>query len=221
VGTDKVEVRSGERLEIEEMRKGTPIGRAIVPGFLALEYKGDQAAVTKWLQFAWFELTGNIPGVTNRAVFPGNLPSIGGSLRQLTTDNKKPHWFVDSASTADPFYDSSGVAHRSRRSITIFDRPGMLIEKTVPTVFIQAKSKFGVDADSVTFAAHYDSYLVQNNVPAYHVPWAATIMFRHAERTQQKPPVYTIKGPAGPVTTLPDYLRIMLHSAYPSYTNIR
>ena len=221
LGRGKVEVRSGERLEIEEMRKGTPIGRAIVPGYLALEYKGDQAAVTKWLQFAWFELTANIRGVTDRAVFPGSLPSIGGNPRQFTTDISKPQWFIDSANSADPFYDSAGLAHRSRESITIFDRPGMLIERTVPTVFKQAKAKSKVQADSVTFAAHYDSYLIQNNVPAYHVPWVATITFSHRERTQQKPPVYAIEGTAGPVTTLPDYLRTVLHSVYPSYTSIR
>ena len=221
LGRGKVEVRSGERLEIEEMRKGTPIGRAIVPGYLALEYKGDRAAVTRWLQFAWFELTANIPGVHSRAVFPGSLPSIGGNQRQLTTSISKPQWFVDSASTADPFYESAGLAHRSRESITIFDRPGMLIERTVPTVFKQAKAKSKVQADSVTFAAHYDSYLIQNDLPAYHVPWVATITFSHGERTQQKSPVYAIEGTAGPVTMLPEDRRIILHSIYPGYTSIR
>ena len=105
-------------------------------------------------------------------------------------------------------------------SITIFDRPGMLIEKTVPTVFRQAKVKSGVQADSVTFAAHYDSYIMQNNLPAYHVPWVARITFTYSERTQQKPPIYAVEGTAGPVTTLSDYLRGILHSAYSGYASI-
>lgn len=217
-----VKVRSGERLEIEEMQKGVPISRIILPGFLAIEYKGDQAAITNWLQFGWFELTANIPGVANRAVFPGSLPSvIGGSPRPFTTDITNPQWFVDSASANDPFYDSASFAHRSRKSITIFDRPGMLIEKTVPTVFEQAKAKSGVDAESVIFAAHFDSYLVQKNVPIYHVPCVATIKFSYSERHQQKPPEYAVEGSVGSVTMLPEHLRTILHSDYPGHASLR
>jgi len=220
----QIKVRSGERLEIEELENDTPVDRAIVPGFIALEYKGNEVKVagTKWLQFAWFELTANMPGVTKPAVFPGTLPSIiGGSPRPFTTDITKPQWFVDSASANDPFYDSAGFVHRSRKSITIFDRPGMLIEKTVPRVFEQVEKNFSVKADSVTFAAHYQSYLMQNNLPVYHVPWVATIIFSYLERTLQKPPAYVIDGTPGSVTALLEHLRTILHLSYPGYVSIR
>jgi hypothetical protein len=167
----EVEVRSDERLEIEETRKGTPIGRTTVPGFVAIEYKGEQASVSKWLQFAWFELTASIPGVTHRAVFPGSLPPVRGRQRPLTIAPNRPQWIVDSESGTDPYYESVGLVHRSPQSATIFDKPGTLIEKTTKMVFTQAKAKSGVEADSVMFAAHFDSYLIQNNVPVYHVPW--------------------------------------------------
>ncbi len=217
-----VKVRSGEILRIEETQNGTPTGRTQpVPGFLALEYKGGQAAVTKWLQFAWFELTARIPGVTDRAVFPGSLPPVGGRQRLLTTAPTQPQWIVDSESSTDPYYESAGLAHRSPQGITIFDRPGLLIERTVPTVFEQAKAKSGVEADSVTFAAHLDTYLIQNNIPVYHVPWAATIKFTRRDLNLQIPPGYTIEGKAGPVTALPENLRAILHAGFPSYTGIR
>jgi len=202
---------------------GTPTGKsASLPGFLALEYKGTQAGVSKWLQFAWYQITVKVPGVVNPVSFPGTLPSVGGGQRQLTTDATNPQWLVDSASTTDPFYESAGgLANRSPQSITIFDRPGMLIERTVPSAFEQAKAKFNVEGESVTFAAHLDSYLIQNDVPVYHVPWVATITFSRAEQNLQKPPVYTIEGSPGPVTSLPVPLRTILHSGYPSYTNIQ
>ena len=221
LGDGKVEVRSGERLEIEETRKGTPIGRTIVPGFIALEYKSDHAAVSKWLQFAWFELTASIPGVTNRAIFPGSLPPVGGRQRPLTIAPNQPQWIVDSESGTDPYYESVGLVHRSPQSTTIFDRPGTLIEKTIKTVFTQAKAKSGVEAVSVTFAAHFDSYLIQNNVPVYHVPWAATITFTRRELNLQKSPGYSIEGTAGPVSALPENLRTILHSGFPSYRGIQ
>ena len=97
----------------------------------------------------------------------------------------------------------------------------MLIEKTVPTVFAQAKAKFNVEGDSVTFAAHLDSYLIQNDVPVYHVPFVATIVFNRTEQNLQKPPVYAIECSAGAVISLPVLLRTVLHSGYPSYTNIQ
>jgi hypothetical protein len=218
-----VRVRSNEVLLLEETSDGTRTGKTtVVPGFLALEYKGSQADMTKWLQFAWFEMTAKIPRVTDRAPFPGSLPSIGGSPRPLTTDTANPQWIVDSSSTSDPFYESSGgFANRSPRVITIFDRPGMLIERIVPTVFQQAKAKFGVEAESVTFAAHFDTYLIQNNVPVYHVSFVATITFNQAEQNLQKPPVYALEGTAGPIVMLPAHLRTILHSGYPSYTAIK
>lgn len=223
LGTGTVEIRSGEVLILEEMRNGKPTGKTkSLSGFLALEYKGNQAPVTKWLQFAWFELTANIPGVTNRAVFPGSLPSIGGSPRQFTTNINTPQWFVDSASPTDPFYDSAGgLAIGSTQSITIFDRPGMLIEKTVPTVFEQAKAKSGVKADSVAFAAHFDTYLIQNNVLVYRVPWVAKIVFTRSDQHKQIPPVYAIEGTPEPTTTLHPNLAPILHTGYPRYTNIQ
>jgi hypothetical protein len=96
-----------------------------------------------------------------------------------------------------------------------------LIERTVPTVFEQAKAKYGVEAESVTYAAHSDTYLIQNNVPVYRVPWAATITFTRRELNVQKPPAYTIEGTAGPITTLPENLRTILHSGFPSYKGIQ
>ena len=113
----------------------------------ARDVLGGQSAMTKWLQFAWFELTAKIPGVTSRAVFPGSLSPEGGRQRLLTMDPTQPQWIVDSASCTDPFYEAAGFANLSPQSTTIFDRPGMLIERTVKTVFEQAKAKSGVEAD--------------------------------------------------------------------------
>src|SRR5262249_9507383 len=109
IATGTVEVRSNEVLIIEETKNGTATGRSTnLPGFLALDYQGTQAGVSKWLQFIWSQIIIKVPGVANPVIFPGSLPAIGGSQRPLTKDATNPQWVVDAASTTDPFYESAG-----------------------------------------------------------------------------------------------------------------
>jgi hypothetical protein len=68
-----VEARSNEVLVIEETKNGTPTGKSVtLPGFLALEYQGPQAGVSKWLQFAWYRLQSRYLGLRIRWFFPGH-----------------------------------------------------------------------------------------------------------------------------------------------------
>ena len=99
-------------------------------------------------------------GCGSGAPFPEAFLQLAADARPLTTDTANPQWVSTPRVPLILFTSRQGdwrIGHR--RVITVFDRPGMLIEKTVPTVFRQAKTKFKVEAQSVTFASHFDTYL--------------------------------------------------------------
>jgi hypothetical protein len=196
-----VEVRTGAVVTVS---KGH-----VESNLLSLEYRGMGAGATHWLQFVWFEMHAVTPkGV---GVLSGSIPTTSGSL-PFTTNTASPSWAVDS-DPGKPFYESGALAIRNSASLTMFDRPG-----GTPTAPLgDGVFKAGIGATSVTFTAHFDTYLFRNNIPTYHVPWAASTTFTKPKgKLTTKPVTYTL-GTPGNVTALPANLAAVLKAHSPAF----
>jgi hypothetical protein len=202
-----VEARTGAVVELPN--------RSRIANLFALEYTGALSRETKWLQFVWFEMTAVTPSGTAR--LSGSIPTTSGTL-PFTTDPSRPSWAVDSG-PSDPFYESGALAIRSSGATTIFDRPGgSSVAPLAQAVF----SAPGIRASSVTFTAHFDTYLVQRDVAMYHVPWAAGTTFTLAANgSLVTGPVTYGLGAVGNVSGLPADLRALLHARYSAFRHVR
>lgn len=199
-----VEVRTGDELEMPDKSK--------IANLISIEYAGAFPADSKWLQFVWFELTAATPKGTARVA--GSVPTTSGT-KPFTTTPASPTWSVDSGSTTDPFYETAGVAIRSASGTTIFDRPG----GASATSLADAVFKSGVGATSVTFAAHFDTYLIQKGAAAYHVDWAGTTTFTPGKgggATTASLVGYAV-GAGGAVSAVPANLKKVLDTSYPAF----
>lgn len=201
-----VEVRSGEDLEE---------GGVSLPNRIALEYAGARANVSRWLQFVWFEMFATTP--TGNVQLSGNVRTTS-STKPFTTNTRTPNWSVDSASTTDPFYEAAARNIRSGGGTIIFDAPGGASASPLATAAFTANPT----ATNVTFIAHFDSYLIQNNVAAYHVAWTATTTFtRSAGTTTASAIAYAVQLSSGPVTAIPVNLRTILRTSYRTFPGVR
>lgn len=201
-----VEVRTGETIDT---------GRASIENSIAVAYSGAKSAASKWLQFVWGELVGVKPqGNPLRSNDP--LPIRGGKgSRALSPNPNAPIWGVDSGKADSPFYESGFAALRDSKSATIFDRPTM--GEGLP----EAMFKFDRTVTSVYYLAHFSTFLIQNNVAAYHVPWEARTNFKLVNEKAVADPVTYNVGSAGPVTGLPANLKQVLVSAYPDSSDVQ
>jgi hypothetical protein len=202
-----VQVRTGEVIDLP--------GGQTVPNVIALEYSGASLGNSRWLQFVWFELN----AVTPRGVVPiaGNVPTTSGN-KPFTTSPATPNWTVDSASAADPFYEAAGANIRTTSSTTIFDAPGG------ETVISFAQSAFNNvrDASKVSFTAHFDTYLIQNDRAAYRVAWSASTPFLQVRGVTFWAGLvgYTIAASAA-TTAIPSDLLKILHVNYPTFSRVQ
>ena len=202
----KVEVRTGDVVELSDKSR--------ISNLIALQYSGAKSGEAKWLQFVWFELTATTPAGVARV--NGSVPTSSGNLA-FTTDPKAPNWAVDSASAADPFYEAAFLAIRSPTATTMFDAPG----GASASPLAQSVFNAGVGATSVTFTAHFDTYLIVSNVAAYHVPWSGSTVFTQGVgKVITWPTTYAV-GAAGPATALPANLATLLHANYPKSAGVK
>lgn len=211
VPVGNVEVRTGEDVELAPGR--------VIPNVLAIEYSGALSADSRWLQFVWFEMlvmTPPFPDPNPRHV-SATIPTTSGT-KPFTTNPSSPNWTVDSASTANPFYEAGGVNIRNASSTTIFDAPG----GSSATPIADAAFRASPGATWIIFTAHFNTYLVQNDIARFVVRWQASTSFTKdsAGNTRAHAIGYTVHD-ATDVGGLPSGLRAILHSAYSSHTHIR
>lgn len=203
-----VEVRTGEEIEL------TPGSR--LPNVISIEYTGAILEDSRWLQFVWFEMTASTPAGT--AYLSGSVPTSSGLL-PFTTNPASPNWAVDSGAN-NPFYESDAASLRNNSSTTIFDAAGGASWSPIP----QAVFSAGLGATSVTFTAHFETYLIQNNQAVYKVPYSASTTYTPPTTAGGSVGVgaigYTVVA-AGPATALPRNLRTILHNNYPVFRNIQ
>jgi hypothetical protein len=201
-----VEVRTGEEIEAPD---GT-----LLSNFIALEYSGALTPDSKWLQFAWMEMVATTPSGLKRST--GSIPTSSGT-QPFTTNPSAPNWSVDSADISDPFYEASFAHLRTASSTTMFDAPG---GETVEP-FARAVFKSGIGATGVIFTLHFDTYLVQNNVAAYHVAYSASTVFAMSGTDMVGGNIGYLVEAGGPVRGLPANLKTVLYASYPYLKNVR
>ena len=195
-----VSVRTGEEIEIP--------GGTRIPNVIALEYSGSLSAQSRWLQFVWFELVASTPA--GPAAVAGSIPTSSGTL-PFTTNAAAPNWSVDSGPT-DPFYESGAVNLRTTSSTTIFDAPGGSSVSPLAAGVFRALPT----ATSVTFRAHFQTYLIQRDVAAYVVGYTASTAFTKVGGVVTAAAIgYTVAG-SGPVTSVPTNLKTILVANYPT-----
>lgn len=206
----QVEVRTGD---VVEMGSGSSLQR--ISNLIALEFTGVNPAMTRdsrWLQFVWFEMTVQTPA--GAAAVSGSIPTTSGTL-PFTTNSASPNWAVDSG-PSNPFYEAGGLNIRSSSATTVFDAPGgSSVTPLAAQIFRSVPA-----ATSVTFTAHFDTYLVFRNRAFYHVPWAASTAFTNAGGTITAGAISYSIGAAGNASGLPTNLRTILHAQYAAFRGV-
>jgi hypothetical protein len=206
----------GPPVGIVEVRTGAEVSLgkgAVESNLISIGYQGALSADSKWLQFVWFELTAETP--SGLATLAGTVPTSSGAIA-TTTNPASPNWAVDSG-TNNHFYESGAVAIRTSEATTMFDRPGDLSAAPLARTAFAA----GIGATVVTFAAHFETFLVQKDVAIYHVPWSARTVFTRVGNKMGMTPVAYALGAHGNVSGLPANLKKLLHSQYPAFGSIR
>jgi len=206
VGYGTVEVRTGEEIEFKAGAK--------FPNVIALEYSGLLSGDMKWLQFVWFEMWANTP--KGSVYSSATVPTTSGT-KPFTNNPKSPNWSVDSASTSDPFYEAGFANLRTRSATTVFDAPGGgsfapsadALFKAVPT------------ATSVTFTAHFETFLIRTDGAVYVVGWQASTAFTQVKGTTTAAAIGYTVGTSGPVSGLPADRQKLLATSYPKFKTIK
>lgn len=187
----------------------TPIGGGAerTEGF-SMGYKGGLASETRWLQFLWREIVVTHP---TKGEYRLNKP-ISSSAKngyKLTTDITKPDYNTDSASADSPFYEDGGNKSRTADAVTIFDQPNSAIG------FVSAEFTGG--ATKVISRAHFNTFLIRDYKPLYHV-------YLQVEWAFNSPAVPTgvqkvISG--GAADSLPKDMKARLVAQYPKFDYIK
>ncbi len=147
---------------------------------ISLEYTGEDASSVHWLQFVFFELFATPPGAAAPVFATGTVGTTNGPMTwsNATVQN----WTLDSvpgapAAAPSPFYDTSGGLSTSapNRRVAMIDEPGGA--SALPAAQGFAASGPGSGATSVSFRAHFSSYVIKADGARYRVDWVATTVF--------------------------------------------
>ncbi len=206
----EVEVRTGEEIELA--------GGTKMPNMIAIAYSGNLTSDSRWLQFVWFTV------IADTAAGSGYLDdnvTVNGVSKSATSDPKSPKWSVDTVPGKNPFYEAGGVSLRKDGSTTIFDHPSAS-KSIAEKGFEKAKAKVKGGAKSITFTAHFETYLIQEDVAVYEVTYQASTAFTQNAKGKvvEGSAGYTV-GPSGPVSGLPADRKKMLHAAFPAYKMVK
>lgn len=130
-----------------------------------------------------------------------------------------PNWGVD-ARCDNPFYEASGTHIRTSSSISIFDDPGGLENSIAMNLANRWFDKFK-SISSVTWTAHFETYLIQGDRATYLVSWQASATFTRVKgKTVVGAIDYTVHS-AGPQEGLPRDRKTLLDSSYPRFKHVK
>lgn len=171
----------------------------------SLEYAGADANHAQWIQFANLKFYGT--GNGKRIFRTGVAPTTARHSRYSTS--KETHWYVDSTETTDPYYSTGGTSEVVPGRHKIFDAPGGKSMKYFAKELV-AKHR---QITRVTCAYEFDSYLMMQGRPVYHVVWTATTHYDPVKKSVTEINYETRS--AGQVGDLPDQLKVVLLASYP------
>jgi hypothetical protein len=180
-----------------------PDGQEFEDGF-SLKFKGKGAAHSSWLQFIWREIEVEDP-VRGTFKLDDVWQTPTGMPYRLTDDPADPHYNVDSADPANPFYEAEHVNNRGFQSTTMFDAP------RAGEQFIGRE--FDLGATRVVSRAYFTTYLVRDMDVLYAVSIDVEWEYRRREVPARKDQQVT---DAQNVTALDPAMRERLVLQYPT-----
>lgn len=201
---------------IVTVRSGfTNPGRADLTNSIGINYTGNNADNSRWLQFAFRQMSAIDPA-TRRRVYRSGTTSTSAGLGRPYSDGTTFRWAVDTAPAAGSMYYEAGfTAERVAGAHTeTFDQPNRWN--------IQAESyaaSFTTRPSRVRMINGFDTYLiVNNNSVVYHVRWNIYFNFdTSVSPTPDVPGTYEVLS-AGEVSRLPADRKAALDAAFPTNT---
>jgi hypothetical protein len=201
---------------IVTVRSGfTNPGRADLTNSIGINYTGSNADNSRWLQFAFRQMSAIDPA-TRRRVYRSGTTSTSAGVGRPYSDGTTFRWAVDTApSSGSMYYEAGFTAERVAGSHTeTFDQPSGWNA--------QAESyaaSFTTRPSSVRMINGFDTYLVvNNNTVAYHVRWNIYFNFNtSATPTPDVAGTYEVLT-AGAVSRLPADRKAALDAAFPANT---
>jgi hypothetical protein len=170
-------------------------------------YSGALAGDTRWLQFIEREI--DVTTAAGTTPLAANV-TVGGNTYPLTVPPASPNWVVDSSRTSTPFFDEAHTQEtfRDPTSVSSYDAPR--IDGIVAPLFTA-----GVTA--ITSRAHFDTYLIRDFAPIYHVEFEVIHRYTAPGSPGGRPRIMS----SGAASSLPAPLKAALVRRYPSFAYIR
>jgi hypothetical protein len=181
---------------------------------IGINYTGSNADNSRWLQFAFQQLSAINPATRTREYQTGSVTSTAGA--DDWSDATTFHWSVDAVPAAgNMYYEGSGTNERVGGSYTeIFDQPRRWNGEAETYA-----ASFATRPANVRLIIGFDTYLVvNNNRVVYHVRWNMYFNFNTSVS-----PTPDVRGnyevlTAGAASRLPTALKARLDAQYAANT---
>ncbi len=181
---------------------------------IGLNYTGSNVANSRWLQFAFRQMSAIDPATGARVYRPGSVTTSGGIARPYS-DGTTFRWTVDTAPGAGSMYYEAGfVAERTAAHTEILDQPGGWHGEADAFA-----GTFATRPNRVRMINGFDTYLVvNNNSVVYHVRWNVYFNFNTTIT-----PTTDVTGSyealtSGAARRLPAALKTVLDAQFPTNT---
>ncbi len=190
-------------------------GRTDLTNAIGVNYTGRNADNSRWLQFAFRQMS-TIDPVTRRRIYRAGSTTTSAGTGRPYSDGTTFRWAVDTVpATGSMYYDAGFTAERVLGAHTeIFDQPNGWNNQAETYA-----ASFATRPASIRMINGFDTYLVVNdNSVIYHVRW--NIYFNFNGTTSPIPDVagtYEVLS-AGAASRLPADRKAALDAAFPTNT---
>jgi len=201
------------------VRSGFNDPNVAVPGprdnnTIGINYTGNNVANSRWLQFAFRQMSAIDPTTGRRIYRPGNVATTGGLARPYS-DGTTFRWTVDTVpATGSMYYEAGAGNERDAAHTEIFDQPAGWNGEADAFA-----GTFATRPNNVRMINGFDTFLVvNNNSVVYHVRWNVYFNFNTSVT-----PTTDVAGTyealtAGAVSRLPTDRKAALDAAFPTNT---
>lgn len=142
------------------------------PNGVSIAFVGSKALDCCWAQFVWVEVIATVRTGTTRgqALVPGAMNTTSGRV-PLTMDAANPSWHLDSISSKDPCYETTGVSIKTSNGTTVFDHP--VIAPVIGPSIAKGLSAQGYELESLECRFHAEAFLVCDHHICFVVSWTS------------------------------------------------
>jgi hypothetical protein len=189
----RIIVRTGVDVHWNRIADNVPQDRE---NMISISYQGTQCDDCRWVQFIWTEAIVHETGKGPQRL-SGRIETTGGTYA-LSENPDYPTYNVDSASTDDPAYDSTGASNVGDNYDTMFDVPGNPFlgdghNIKPPSIVRDARPRYP-KLESVTWNDHFDTFLVCDGRVCAKVSWDVSFTWRPHDTFPDEGPA-EVSGP--------------------------